>query len=841
MRPERLAEIDALFAEALDLKGEARAALLAERTAGDPELRAEVEALLTRAGRSVDGLLDPVRDFAASVAGPAADELAPGEQIGVYRLVRRLGEGGMGVVYLADRVDGSFEHQVALKLLPGSAPRSREAVRRFEQERQILARLSHPGIAHLLDGGVDRRGLPYLVMEHVDGEAIDRWCDERRLGPAARIALVVEVAAAVQAAHRNLVVHRDLKPSNVLVDAAGRVKLLDFGIAKLLDERAAALTMTQARALTPTYASPEQVRGEAITTAADVYQLGLLLYELATGHRPQEGRTSSLAELVALVCSNEPPPPSRAVLAGAGGSSADELAALRRSTPAKLARAFRPELDAVVASALAKDPERRYPSATALADDLERFLEGRPVHARRPSLAFRLRRWVARNAALAAVGAVAALALAGYAVTVTVQARAIDRQRARAESEAAKATAVERFLVQLFAVSDPDVAGNPDVTARELLARGAARVEDELAGQPAVQARLWSALGQIQDSLGAGEEARRLLGRALELQERPPGEPLDGAETHRRMGVALRRHGARQEAERHLAIAVERLRQLVPPDDARLALALAELGMAKSFRGDFAGAAAHLSESLEIRRRNGASAEIADTLGFLGLLEVLRGDAEAAAAYYVQALEGFRALYGERHAKVAWVLGLLAETQRLRGDLAGALDSFTLAVTIHRELLGDRHVEVGEDLSGMAMVNLQLERLDRADALYAESLAILRPQLTPDHPEVLAAQQGLGVLRVRQGRFAEGEELLAQVAREWLKKPRPASLKARRTFLWLGRSLAGQGQRGEAVAAWKEGLAVDPSIQDDVTDRLRAELAAAGEGPGEAAAGAGKH
>jgi serine/threonine-protein kinase len=736
MDPDRLAEIDAVFEQALALETAERGAFLDRRCTADPALRREVEALLSHSGREVDGLLGPVRAFADSGAIDAEAALAPGSEVGAYRVVGLLGRGGMGLVALGERRDGVFEQRVAIKMLP-HAMSSPEAVRRFELERRILARLQHPNIAHLLDGGVDARGLPYLVMELVDGEAIDRYCDRHRLGVETRLRMVVDAAHAVHAAHKSLVIHRDIKPSNLLVDPHGRVKLLDFGIAKLIDPLAAdsELTKTAAFLLTPTYASPEQVRGASITTASDVYQLGLLLYELLAGSRPQETTARSLAELVRVVCEREPLAPSRAVLERAApGESAEERAARRSTTPERLARRCRGDLDAIVARCLEKDPERRYPSAEELAADLERHLDGRPVRARRATAGYRARKFLRRHVAAASAAALALGLTVTYAVGVTLQARAIARQRARAESEAAKATAVERFLVQLFAVSDPDASGNPEVTARELLARGSARVEEELAGQPQVQARLWSALGQIEDSLGSGEEARRLLTRALEFQERLPDEQIDGAETHRRLGVALRRHGERQEAERHLDIAVDTLRRLVSADDPRLALALAERGVAKGFRGDFAGATADLSASLDIRRRNGARAEIVDTVGFLGLVEVLRGDAVAAEPYYIQALAGFRALYGERHVKVAWAHSLLAETRRMQGDLGGALAHFTDAVAIHRALLGERHVEVGEDLSGMAMASMQLGRLDQADALYAESLAILASQLTPDHP-----------------------------------------------------------------------------------------------------------
>ncbi|HSM15348.1 MAG TPA: serine/threonine-protein kinase, partial [Thermoanaerobaculia bacterium] len=545
MEPDRDARIDQLFEQALDLPEARRGAWLAEQCGGDEALRAEVERLLELAGGEVDGLLGPVRAFASEIVEGSEEGISIGDEIGAYTIVGRLGRGGMGVVWLGERTDDAFDHRVAIKVLAGVRSSS-EAVRRFEQERRILARLKHPHIAHLVDGGVDRRGLPYLVLEHVEGEPVDVYCDRHRLPIEQRIRLVVEIATALQAAHRSLVVHRDIKPSNLLVTAEGDVKLLDFGIAKLLDPELedADLTDLDGRPMTPTYASPEQVNAEPITTASDVYQLGLLLYELVTGRRPQAARTSSLAELVELVCRHEPMPPSRAVVAAEEGDETERSAALRGSTPARLARRFRPDLDAVVARALAKDPEQRYETAAELAADLERFLGGRPVHARRATFGYRASKWLRRNAALAAAGGVAALLTVGYAVAVTIQARAIDRQRVRAEVEAAKAAEVERFVLGLFQSSDPEQSLGREVTARELLERGTEQAERELAGQPEVQARLWSALGEIHGELGEIDEACDLVRRALAQQLALPGDHRrEIADSRQRLGMLERSLG----------------------------------------------------------------------------------------------------------------------------------------------------------------------------------------------------------------------------------------------------------------------------------------------------------
>lgn len=833
MRPERLAEIDALLEAALDIPLAARSRLLDERSAGDPELRREVERLLALAGGPDDDLLTPVRRFAA-LAGQG-DGLAPGDTVGAYTLVRPLGEGGMGVVFLAARTDGTFEREVALKLLPESGG-DPAAVRAFEQERQILARLNHPHIAHLLDGGIDRRGLPYLVMEHVEGEPIDRYCDARRLPLAERLRLVVAIAGAVQAAHRNLVVHRDLKPSNVLVTAAGEVKLLDFGIARLLDPQRAPGGLTEAgrQPLTPVYASPEQVAGEPVTTASDVYQLGLLLYELVTGIRPQEGRTSSLVELVERVCKREPPAPSRAVLADAANGPPTERARLRHSTPGKLARALRPEVDAIVARCLAKDPELRYPTPAELAEDLQRYLAGRPVHARRASTLFRSAKWLRRNPLPAAAAAVLLLSTLAYVFAVTLQARAIERQRQRAELEATTASEVEQFVLGLFQSSDPDVALGREATARDLLTRGLERVERELASQPAVQARMWGALGEIYGQLGDAARGRELVERALARQQALYGERhIEVALSRKRLGVLLRLAGEARPAVVELEAALALRRELAPGDSPELARNLAELGIARRASGDLDGAESAFRESLDVHRRRGSATGIAVGLNNLGSMAFARGDLAAAEALYTEALAANRRAYGERHPQVALNLFNLGSVLRRRHRAGEAVPYFEQALTIDTAIYGAGHPTAIRDQLRLALAQLDIGDLGAVEAALAELLPRQIAAQGALHPQTAEARLALGQLRLRQGRSVEAEAEFREAISGLESHFGATHYRIGQVLLWLGRSLAAQGRRDESIAAWRAGLpTLRPGLNDETIAALDEELARAGSAPG---------
>ncbi|MDX2032356.1 MAG: protein kinase [Blastocatellia bacterium] len=420
-------QVEAIFLEAIELPVERQEEFLLRACAGDESLRQEVVAMLAADRRAGEFLSGAIMESGSGWLRPAGATGPRPEQIDAYRILREIGRGGMGTVYLAERADGEFHKQVAIKLAtPGSA--SQEILRRFYEERRILASLDHPGIARLLDGGTTEDGVPFFVMEHVAGIPIDRYCRERQLGIPARLRLFREVCAAAHYAHQNLIVHRDLKPGNILVTESGAPKLLDFGIAKLLRPGASELT-TGLRALTPAYASPEQMAGRAVTTASDIYSLGVILYELLADARPYELADRSPAEIIQAICEREPPAPSRQ---------------RQRIVGERLDR----DLDDIVLMALSKDPTRRYGSASELADDLDRYLTGMPVRARRSTAGYRAEKFVRRHKTPVAIaGLLAVTLLSGIFATAHEAKRAraalAEAQQARAHAEAQRLRAEE--------------------------------------------------------------------------------------------------------------------------------------------------------------------------------------------------------------------------------------------------------------------------------------------------------------------------------------------------------------------------------------------------------------
>ncbi|HYG63748.1 MAG TPA: serine/threonine-protein kinase, partial [Thermoanaerobaculia bacterium] len=527
--PERWRRIDGLFAEALELPPDERQGFLAAACAGDDELRSEVESLLAADAEGEEG--------AAFLEQPAGEWLdldeagGPERRLGPYRLLRRLGAGGMGSVYLARRDDGLYEREVAVKILR-SGLEGTGALHRFLAERQILARLEHPGIARLYDGGRTTGGRPFLVMELVDGLPLDEYCDRHRLGVEERLRLFVRICAAVQHAHQNLLVHRDLKPANILVTAEGEPKLLDFGIAKRLGPESAdgadgsgPVTRTGLRVMTPSYASPEQVRGEAITTASDVYSLGVLLYELLAGRSPYRIAGGLPHEVERAICDDEPERPSQALLRISGDRPPEEIAAARGTRPQALRRRLRGDLDTIVLEALRKEPRRRYGSAARLAEDIERHLRNLPVAARPDSLLYRTRKLLRRRRAAAIAVTLGALLALGFVLSLVEQGRRLARERDKARYALS-------FLVEAFKNADPYHTRGRRLTAEEVLEQGAARVARDLHGRPEVQAAVLDAIGEVYLGQGRADAAAPLLERALAMRRQDPGAaPADLANT----------------------------------------------------------------------------------------------------------------------------------------------------------------------------------------------------------------------------------------------------------------------------------------------------------------------
>jgi tetratricopeptide (TPR) repeat protein len=769
------ARIDALFDRALDLDADARAAFLAELAAHDPASHAELETLL-RLAHAPGSRLDPH----AIVAGPlwqalaeadpgagdaAQDAVEPGQRIGAWRVVRPLGQGGMGAVYLAERVEGGFDQYGALKRIRSGID-SAEFLRRFAQERQILAALGHAGIARLLDGGRDAAGRPYLVMEYVAGDAIDRHCDAHALGIDARLALFAQVGRAVAHAHRHLVVHRDLKPSNIVVTAEGEVKLLDFGIATVLDASGAPATpptRTAARVFTPEYAAPEQVLGQAITTATDVYQLGLLLHELLSGLRAQRFVDATPAALQRAVCDTEPPRPSAAIDARA--------AALRGTSARALRRRLQGDLDTIVAKALRKAPERRYASAAELVDDIERWRQGKPIRARPESLAYRGRKFVRRHPFGVSGAAGALLLLVAYAATVTLQAGTIARERDRARAEAAKAQQVKALVLRLFAGADPQQSGGAQLSARELLDRGWDGIERDLGAQPEVRAELLDTVGEAYRQLGEYQRAQPMFEQALSFaRTRAQADPL------------------------------------------RLAHALRSRGRLHGDLGEFEQARALLHDALaRYRAQLGTPhAEVATTLGDLGFALTRAADYRAAERMHRDALAMRRALFGDEHPDVADSLVKLGMTLRNQGDYAAAEPMLSEALALRRRLLPPTHPQLAHTLSDLALLRADLGEPDSAEALYRESLDLIARVHGARHPHVATVMNNLARLLQAQRRFGEARGLLQQALEIRTQALGSRHQSVAMTLNDLGQVLAELGDGEAALAHYRQALRTYP-------------------------------
>ncbi|HKV07165.1 MAG TPA: serine/threonine-protein kinase [Thermoanaerobaculia bacterium] len=733
MKGERWRLLSPHLDQALELSGEDRQRYLLDLADEDPTLAADLELLL--------GEEEALRDE-CYLEHDAEDLLAEsslvGQAFGAYTLVRSLGAGGMGTVWLARRNDGRFEGTVAVKLL-SAALLSAAGASRFRREGTILARLKHPHIAQLIDAGVSEAGQPYLVLEYVEGEPIDRWCDERGLDVPARVRLFLDVLDAVAHAHANLVVHRDLKPSNVMVSKDGRVKLLDFGIAKLLEGDAGDgaptwLTREAGRAFTPAFAAPEQVLGESVTTATDVYALGGLLYFLLAGRHPAGPPGASPAGLIKAILETEP------------GRLSEE------AHDPRLRRELRGDLEIIVAKALKKRPEERYASVTALAEDLRRYLAEEPILARCDSLIYRARKFARRHARSVAAGF---LMLFAVAAVVTFYGTRLARERDRA-------TQVSGFLTDLLSHADPYVAGHGEPTVRSLLDAGAVRAQKDLVAQPELQREMLTLLGRIYERRGDYEQALPLLDQAVTVGRRTLGPSRELAQSLNDLGVA---HGQRAELDASRAALEEALamrRKILGEEHPDAAISHSELGRTLFDQGRLDEAEAHFRSALAIRRKalGPVHHETATSMSDLGLLLRQKGDRAGAEALFRETLAVTRQSSGPQHPDVATALANLALTVNERGDHAAAEAMFREALAIGRASLGREHPGNAQRLANLAGVLRLRGKLAEAAVKNEEALALSRPALGPDHPNVARQEVGLARIYLDQGRSAAAEPLL---------------------------------------------------------------------------------
>ena len=731
---DRFERVEAVFDAVLDLPTDEQAAYVDRTCSDEPEVCAEVIQLL-RAHHRTGSILDaPVAKLSPLLFGgadPATDGMP--ERIGPFKVMQSIGHGGMGHVFLGQRDDGQFEQRVALKVIRHPVP---GLVRRFLDERRILARLEHPHIARLVDGGITTDGLPYFAMEFVEGEPIDVYCERRKLSLDARLVLFEHVCAAVSYAHQHLIIHRDLKPANILVTADGQVKLLDFGIAKLLDASGARPdeTRTGFRVMTPDVAAPEQVRGEPISTATDVYALGILLYQLLAGDRPYDVREKTPAEVERIVCDVQPDPPS-----------------LRVS--GQIARRVRGDLDLIVMTALQKKRERRYQSPATLAHDLQRFREGHAIHARPDSSRYRLGKFVARHRTAVAIAAIGVLAVISGAARERVL-------RNRAEVQARKATEVESFLISVFDVADPFAVTQTDrgsITARELLDRGAKRIDSTLVDQPEVQAELRTVLGRVYTSLGLFDRATPLLERSLAQRRSLHGDQDTSVATAMDLlGSALAQQDKADDAERLLRSALEMRRRQLGTRHKATATSIQHLATLLEDRGQLVPAESLHREVLAINRSlyGDSTTEVATALNNVALVRYRRGGYAEAESLYRRALALDMRLLGERHGNTATTMQNLAQTLHAAGKLDESEQYFRRSLELKRVIFGNLHPNVTIQLNnfGQFLANAR-GRLDEAEVMTREALDLDRKLFGEKHTFVGESLRNLGVIQRARGDF----------------------------------------------------------------------------------------
>jgi tetratricopeptide (TPR) repeat protein/tRNA A-37 threonylcarbamoyl transferase component Bud32 len=755
LSPSPSSRWEELFDELSELPPPIRTHRLAALEGEDPALAARLARLLEADGETTDFLGRPaVEMLDTSEESPADPSLPAGTRVGSWRLLGLLGRGGMGEVYLAERDEGTFLQRAALKLIKRGMD-SRAIVRRFVRERQILSRLDHPGIARLLDGGSAADGRPFFVLERVAGVPITEYCNSRALGLEERLRLFQSVCAAVDSAHRRLVVHRDLKPANILVTEEGAVKLLDFGIAKLLaggeEEETSPLTQLDARVLTPAYAAPEQIMGEPITMATDVYALGVLLFELITGALPYARERRSLGAMAGAVARETVERPS-AVLRRIGAGDGP-----------RLARRVAGDLDLIAITALHRDPARRYRSAAALAEDLGRFLGGRPIRARPDNPRYRLRKFVGRNrlpVAAATLGLAALLVGLGLALW---QAHAARMAAQRADAEARRAERVKSFLLTVFRQSDPNGTDGAVVTARELLERGTQRIDVELAGEPATQAEVLDAVARIEANLSLTDRALAHARRALDLREAvlPRGDARI-TESRVLLGDTQIGHGDLEQARGTLERALAETLVARGADSLEVAEARRSLAGTLHRPEDRVRAADLQRQALAtFRLRLGeAHIETAETLVELGeALEDIERYEEAEKTFRDGLARLARAL-GSHHPKVAAAQANLAGLLDRLSRPADARKLFEQAIVTQRATLGPHHRQLGETLFSYGLLLIGQQEHAAADAALGEALAIFGP----DRFESAHCLRYLGLSAMDQERYQDAAGLFVRAA-----------------------------------------------------------------------------
>lgn len=764
----RWQSIEKLLDEILDLPEQQRIEFLDKSCKADPELKREILDLLEAEKRSPTILDKPARDlYQALITSLGSNQLIEqspgyaGTTIGVFKLVREIGRGGMGIVYLAERNAGDFDQTVAIKILSNSSQRS-ELLERFKREQQLLASLDHPNIAKLYDGGVTENGQAYLIMEYIDGKSIDQFIEQNKLDIEQRLELIQQVARAVGFAHKHLIIHRDLKPSNILVKADGTVKLLDFSIAKLVDqEEHLELTQVGSTPMTPGYAAPEQLQNKPVSVTTDIYQLGLVAYFILSGVPAHDKANVSLASLVQQVCNELPPPPSRAILAG------------EEKTNSKNASKLSGDLDAIILKMLQVEPEQRYPSMEALLGDIEAWFERKPISVRQHSWIYRTTRILQRHWKAATLAAVFLLMLISYAITATWQARKIEKALLKSQIEQDKAEQVSTFLVNIFNAADPNISGFESVTAKQLLETGEQRILEELQQVPGVRNHMLNVLAQIWQRQGNYAHAAKILQTASDAALASQQiETTEYAKTLSLKGINHLYTGENDTALEFTARGVELYEQLIFENQAAANDEYAYLLLLKT---QVMNAFGNYDETRPLVTQ---------------LIKILEASSDTNNEYLSYA-------YSE-----------LAFIQHMSGEFSEARTNMEKAAELQKRVTGENHTYYTTLVTNLAILYRDAEDYDKAEQLAREALRIHENIFGSDHPFSLHSERATAVILHRKGKLKEAEQRLRKIAEFESTLDQTSSYQSLSTQLRLGAVLQDQGKYSEAENLYEKVISV---------------------------------
>ena len=843
MTEDRWQSVKRIFNDVVSAPAGERSARIDAACAGDDELRRDVEALLAQHEADGDAIRSSI-EIAAVDALETHNDIGPGQTLGAWRLRRLLDRGGMASVYLADRAEADYDQQAAIKVI-SPALISADDLQRFGDERRILARLQHKYISRLIDGGTTDDGVSWLAMEYVRGERIDEYCDSHRLDLRSRLALFLKVCAAVHDAHRNLVVHRDIKPSNILVDDNGDPKLLDFGVARLFDDSRPDLTVVGQRAMTPRYASPEQLRGQPLTTATDIYSLSVLLYELLAGTSPYSVDTTDAVALQTAICEGEREPPSKAVQRSERFGQAP--AAGRRLT-----RDLQGDLDNIVVIGLRHEPERRYASVQALADDIRRYLRNEPVMARPDTWHYRAGKFARRNRvplATAVVMLVIIAMLSGLFVDRVIA------ERDAAEAARARAEEMSAFLQELLGGADRFASAGEAVTVRDILDSGAERVRTELADQPIEQARMMQTIADTYHALSLYEPALELTEQAYDIRLRELGPDhvetlqsmrgrgllgyLSGgdisasirlleetrdlqiaslgegshevAATRRELGNALRNDGSNSRALDEFRIAYQVLTALPAGHEHHRYEAdlLNQIGNTFDALGEPEQALASYQQAIDLLRQREQESDplYGALLNNIGLVHRRAGRLDEALSYMEPAVEHTRRILGEQSEDYEVQLSSLGRTLAQMGRFEQANDYLLRASAVGETLYGTDHPYYAWGLVNKARLRqLEGNHID-AVRLLDRAIAIYRDAYGDYHPFLAAAEVGLSDSRIELGDPASAEQLVRATLERMREVPdHERHVEALGTAVH-GRALGRLGRSDEALALLESSVA----------------------------------